>query len=65
MAGGSSVSVGAEMFGDPELGLWCPDCRLWSGARVTLMLMFGASPEHLFTVTACADCGRDLSGEEP
>jgi hypothetical protein len=50
-----------EEFGEPTVGLWCPDCLLPSGAAQNFMLMFEGKPDHLFRFRCCLDCGRDLS----
>ena len=46
--------------GEPETGLWCPDCRLPTRIRVPLTVITedGASDTALPAPELCTQCGR-------
>jgi hypothetical protein len=46
-------------LGEPETGLWCPDCLLPSVIRVPVLAEAGREV-WMFWVSACADCPRQV-----
>ena len=57
-------------LGEPETGLWCPDCLLPSRVRFPWLSQFGDGPLAPCpgepTLDICNDCGRRFRpGEAP
>ena len=57
-------------LGEPETGLWCPDCLLPSRVRFPWLSQFGDGPLVPFPAVPdldiCNDCGRQFGpGEVP
>ncbi len=57
----TSITIGIEKIGEPEPGLWCPECALPSGARVPLMLMWDGRPGEFMDFRVCFECGLELT----
>jgi hypothetical protein len=46
--------------GEPETGLWCPDCLLPSRVRIPIYVTSETGSSLTTTADECQDCGRNF-----